>query len=138
MADQLPKAPDQFDRELDFAWIWKFMGVIGFVTVAMFVAMWFFSGMLDQRLEAAQPEGSPLLQAGETTVPPMPHLQVESYADWAEMKAAQDHELATFGWVDREAGRVRVPVEEAMAAIAKDGLPVFEPTGDGTLQGGSR
>ena len=135
MADQLPKAPDQFDRELDFGWIWKFLGAIGIVSVLMFAAMWFMSDFLDQRLADAQPEGSPLLEVGQTTVPPEPHLQVESYADWAEMKAAQDHELGTYGWEDRGTGRVRVPVEEAMARIADQGLPAFEATGDGTLEG---
>jgi hypothetical protein len=136
MADQLPKAPDQFDRELDFPWIWKFLGVIAAVTVAMFVAMWFLSDFLDGRPAVTLSEGSPLLQAGQTTVPPEPHLQVESYTDWAEMQQAQDHENATYGWVDREASRVRVPVAEAMDEIARRGLPVFEPTGDGTLQEG--
>ena len=134
MAEQLPKAPDQFDRELDFAWIWKFLGAIAATTVVMFVAMWFFSGYLDRRLERSQPEGSPLLQTGQTTVPPEPHLQVESYADWSAMKAAQDHELATYGWVDRDAGRVRVPVSKAMDEIARHGIPTFQVTGDGTLQ----
>jgi len=133
MAEQLPKSPDEFDRELDFGWITKFMLVIGGTAVAMFVAMWFLSGFLDQRLADAQPEGSPLLETGQTTVPPQPHLQIESYADWAEMKAAQDHELATYGWVDREENRVRIPVLDAMDQIAHDGLPVFEATGDGTL-----
>jgi hypothetical protein len=60
---------------------------------------------------------------------------VESYTDWAEMKSAQDHELSTYGWEDRETGRVRIPVEEAMAEIATHGLPEFMPTGDGTLEG---
>ena len=70
MADQLPKSPDQFDRELDFAWIWKFLGVIAGTTVVMFVAMWFMSDFIDKRMADAQPEGSPLLEVGQTTVPP--------------------------------------------------------------------
>jgi hypothetical protein len=135
MADQLPKAPDQFDRELDFSWIWKFLGAIGLTAVVMFVAMWFMSDFFDKRLADAQPEGSPLLEVGQTTVPPLPHLQVESYTDWAEMRAVQDHENATYGWEDRETGRVRVPVDQAMAEIATHGLPEFAPTGDGTLEG---
>ena len=118
MAEQLPKAPDQFDRELDFSWIFKFMAVIAATAVAMFVAMWFMSGFLDQRLAESQPEGSPLLEPGQTTIPPEPHLQTESYTDWAHMRTAQDRELATYGWVDRDAGRVRVPIEDAMNHIA--------------------
>ena len=135
MAEQLPKAPDQFDRELDFGFIIKFMAVIGAVTIAMFVAMWLLSGFLDERLAAveADRDSSPLLTPGETTVPPRPHLQTESYTDWARMKEEQDRENATYGWVDESDGRVRIPVQEAMDAIARDGLPTFEATGDGTL-----
>ena len=33
MAEQLPKTPDQFDRELDFSWIFKFMGVIAVTAI---------------------------------------------------------------------------------------------------------
>ena len=77
MAEQLPKTPDQFDRELDFSWIFKFMGVIAVTAIVMFVAMWYLSGYFDQRLADAQPDGSPLLERGQTTVPPKPHLQTE-------------------------------------------------------------
>jgi hypothetical protein len=136
MADQqLPKAPNQFDRELDFPWIIKFLSVIGVVTIVMFVGMWLLTGYLDNRLAEVEAtrDTSPLLAPGQTTVPPKPHLQSEPYGDWARMKAAQDRELSTYGWVDRESGRVRVPVDEAMAEIAEHGLPSFEATGDGTL-----
>lgn len=136
MAEQLPKAPDQFDRELDFGFITKFMGVIAAVTVAMFFGMWLLSGYLDDQIgktEAGREDISPLLAPGQTTVPPEPHLQSEPYADWAHMKAEQDHILATFGWVERGDGRVHIPVTDAMADIAAHGLPTFEATGDGTL-----
>ena len=53
MAEQLPKTPDQFDRELDFSWIFKFMGVIAVTAIVMFVAMWYLSGYFDQRLADA-------------------------------------------------------------------------------------
>ncbi|RKZ11913.1 hypothetical protein DRQ53_07095 [bacterium] len=139
MAEQLPKAADQFDRELDFSWITKFMVALVLVTVGAFGTMWLMSTFIDDRMAASQPEGSPLLEPGQTTTPPLPHLQVSSYTDWTEMKAAHDHELATYGWIDQSAGRVRIPITNAMDDIAAHGLPVFEATGDGTLEtGGAR
>ena len=133
MADQLPKAPDQFDRELDFGWMGKAMLGIVAITIAAFVGIWLFSGVLEDYLARGDEQSSPLFAPGQTTVPPKPHLQIESYTDWTEMKSAQDHELNSYGWVDRGEGRVRVPVQDAMDQIAAHGLPNFEATGDGTL-----
>lgn len=135
MAEQLPQRPDEFDRELDFGFIIKFMSVIAAVTVVVFLGMWLLSGFLENRLTRieATVDTSPLLEPGKTTTPPEPHLQTQPYADWAEMEASQNHVLATYGWEDESAGRVRIPVSEAMDEIARHGLPTFEATGDGTL-----
>jgi hypothetical protein len=133
MADQLPKAPDQFDRELDFGWMTRAMLVIVVVMIVAFFGIWQLSGLLKSHLAAGDEETSPLLAPGQTTQPPEPHLQVESYADWAEMKSAQDRELRSYSWVDKKEGRVRIPVQAAMEQIALHGLPSFEATGDGTL-----
>ena len=37
-----------------------------------------------------------------------------------EMAIRTDHELLTYGWVDREAGVVRIPVEVAAAAYLEE------------------
>jgi hypothetical protein len=41
-------------------------------------------------------------------------------------RAEQQRRLENYGWVDREAGVVRVPIEEAMQAILRAGLPARE------------
>lgn len=138
MAEQLPRTPDQFDRELDFGWITKFMIVLALVTIASFVAMWYMGVFLDHRLADAEPEGSPLLERGVTTIPPLPHLQVESYTAWPAMKSEQDHVLSVYTWEDQSTGRVRIPVEQAMQDIAAHGLPRFKAVGDGTLTTGGQ
>jgi hypothetical protein len=133
VADQLPESPDQFDRELDFGWINKFMIGLTVLVVVSFVGLWLLSEPLKNYLASGDAEDSPLLAPGQTVLPPQPHLQVESYADWAEMETAQDLELDSYGWVEEGAGRVRIPVQEAMDQIAEHGLPSFESTGDGSL-----
>ena len=133
MADQLPRSPDQFDRELNFRWINRFMIGLTILTVVVFVGLWQLAGPLKNYLASGDAEDSPLLAPGQTALPPEPHLQVESYADWAEMETAQDMELDGYGWVDEREGRVRIPVQEAMDRIATHGLPSFEATGDGSL-----
>jgi len=41
-------------------------------------------------------------------------------------RAEQRRLLENYGWVDREAGVVRVPIEEAMQSILRAGLPARE------------
>jgi len=55
--------------------------------------------------------------------PPEPRLQANAAADLAEMRKAEDRILSTYGWVDRAAGIVRLPIDRAMDLISKEGLP---------------
>jgi len=41
-----------------------------------------------------------------------------------EMRAAQEAVLHSYGWVDRNAGIVRIPVEQAMQKLLEERLPV--------------
>ena len=41
------------------------------------------------------------------------------FAAKAELRKAEDEELSTWGWADREAGFVRIPIEKAMALEAQ-------------------
>lgn len=119
------QGPESFDREIRYRAIFVFMGVIAVVTVAAFVLMWWMGIGFLTLFERMDPEPTPVVRAEAPPTPPLPHLQVESYADWAAMRAAHDEHLSTYGWVDRSTGRIRVPVEEAMARVAHDGLPTF-------------
>jgi len=44
-----------------------------------------------------------------------------------EMRAAEDAALHSYGWVDRRAGIVRIPIDRAMELVAKRGLPAHVP-----------
>jgi hypothetical protein len=47
-------------------------------------------------------------------VPPEPRLQEAPALDLAKLRAAEDALLQGYGWVDRERGVVRIPIDEAM------------------------
>jgi hypothetical protein len=64
---------------------------------------------------------SPLREARE--LPPAPRLQVSPKADLRDMLAAEMAMLHSYGWVDRDAGVVRIPVERAMEILVERGLP---------------
>jgi hypothetical protein len=54
---------------------------------------------------------------------PEPDLQVASSLDYQEMRAAQEAQLNSYRWVDREAGIAVIPIERAMEILASRGLP---------------
>lgn len=58
-----------------------------------------------------------------------PQLQVDPGADMERFRARESGILNSYGWVNREAGVVRIPIERAMEIIAERGLP--EPQGGG-------
>jgi hypothetical protein len=52
-----------------------------------------------------------------------PHLQDDPAAELAKLRTDEDLKLNSYGWVDREAGVVRIPIERAMDLLLKKGLP---------------
>jgi hypothetical protein len=94
-------------------------------------------GILIAALTAASAGGAYLvfraLQGGgpDTTVaqppsPPAPRLQTNEHADLAAVVAAQRRQLDSYGWIDRKAGVVHIPVRQAMKEILAQGFPVRE------------
>jgi small-conductance mechanosensitive channel len=56
-------------------------------------------------------------------IPPSPRLQTDPRGDLLELREAEDRALTTYGWVDRNAGVVRIPIEQAMKLTVARGLP---------------
>jgi hypothetical protein len=52
-----------------------------------------------------------------------PRLRIAPRADLAEMRAAEERQLTTYGWLDKEKRSVRIPIDRAMELLAERGLP---------------
>ena len=63
-------------------------------------------------------------------LPPLPRLQVTEAQDFEVKRASEDAILATYGWVDKQNGIVRIPIERAIGLLAERGLPVREKPED--------
>ena len=61
--------------------------------------------------------------AGEREATPEPRLQVDAQNELRQMRAAEEAALNSYGWVDKDAGIVKIPVDRAMEILAKKGLP---------------
>ncbi|QKC83595.1 hypothetical protein EB232_20115 [Mesorhizobium sp. NZP2077] len=61
--------------------------------------------------------------AGGGTGDATPQLQVSPATDLTAFRKQEDQELGKLGWVDRNAGIARIPIEDAMKLITVQGLP---------------
>ncbi|MGH7899256.1 MAG: hypothetical protein ACREQQ_14975 [Candidatus Binatia bacterium] len=68
------------------------------------------------------------LAAADNQIPPEPRLQVIEPEDLAVVLAEEDELLDGYGWVDKEKGTVRIPIERAMELVIKEGLPMRPQT----------
>jgi hypothetical protein len=68
------------------------------------------------------PEPSRPLSAPAPQTPLEPPLQVAPRQELHQLRAREDAALSSYGWIDREAGRVRIPVDRAMELLTQRGL----------------
>jgi len=113
-SDASPKALARF----------MFFLVVSILAVAYAVRVMYFS--LASR-EARQQPPPPIMQFEAHRQAPLPRLEEHESDDLARYRAEQHKVVTTYGWVDKEQGIARVPVEEAMKMLLKQGLPVASP-----------
>ena len=62
------------------------------------------------------------LRAAPAPTPPAPRLEAQSGQSLEPYRAAEERKLNSYGWVDRQAGIVRMPIDRAMDLVAQRGL----------------
>ena len=68
---------------------------------------------------------------------PTPRLQTDDgNQEIADLHAKEDLLLEHYSWVDQSQGKVRIPIERAMALIAQNGLPVAPAVTEAPLMAG--
>ena len=72
--------------------------------------------LVGQRVQGYSP-ASPL--ADEWRGPPAPALQVSPLQEMRSMREREQRVLGSYGWVDRDKGVVRIPIERAMTLVAQ-------------------
>ncbi|MFZ0916574.1 MAG: hypothetical protein WAN04_06745 [Candidatus Udaeobacter sp.] len=72
--------------------------------------------------EPSKTSGQANIPATRTAEFPPPRLEVKPGAGLAKLRAAEDFDLNSYGWVDRDAGIVRIPIDRAIQVILQRGL----------------
>ena len=91
------------------------------VVVFMMWAMFDFFYSREDAKNADNPAA--LMMKDQNKLPPEPRLQTNPREDLRELHAKEDDLLGSYGWVDRSAGVVRIPIDDAMKLMLERGLP---------------
>lgn len=96
------------------------------VAVVIHVFLWWLLGSYERRLDRAQTQVYPMAAGQQDRLPPSPRFQRNPQEDLQELRAKQGALLEGYGWVNKEAGVARIPIEEAMKIVVERGLPARE------------
>jgi hypothetical protein len=91
------------------------------VSALSFGGVWFMLDFLKLNQARRDAQLSPL--ADPNPIPPAPRLQVSPSLDLKQTRQTEDVVLNSYRWIDKDAGVVGIPVEQAMKILAERGLP---------------
>jgi len=59
-------------------------------------------------------------------LPPSPRFQENPQQELLDLRTKQEGLLNGYGWVNKESGIARIPIEDAMKMVVERGLPTRE------------
>jgi hypothetical protein len=108
---------------IDFGAIMKTGIGLAVVTAASYlVVLGVYAGLERFNISTAE-RRYPLAAGQEDRLPPEPRLQTNPKQDLKDLRALEADALDHYGWVDRNGGVVRLPIENAMKLTLERGLP---------------
>lgn len=107
--------------------LWLFVAMLIAVGI-VYGTFWFFESRSQAADAAAQKYP---LAVGQQRNPPAPNLQMQPFKDIYVLHEGEAQKLGSYGWVDKDGGVVRVPIDRAMELLLQRGLPARADGGDG-------
>jgi hypothetical protein len=122
-------SPGHEKRDVTFRPIvWAGTGALVVLALVFVLVRWvYLSDVAHEALES--PPANPLTSSYGRQLPPEPRLQTKPVQDLTALHAAEDSVLNSYGWIDRKAGTVRIPIARAMELLAQRGLPTAQNGG---------
>ncbi len=117
--------------------IYFLIGLAVFVAISALVGTGLYH-FLDKRTEAHQTPVSPLITNAPTDTRklpvdyrdylkqdfPAPQLEIDERTQLDKIRIDEEDQLATYDYIDKNTGTVRIPIERAMDLIVQRGLPM--------------
>jgi len=111
------------ESDVNIRAIFAFAAGLAGVTAAIGVIVWGLFVYFNTRADGSGAPVFPLATAQEHRLPPEPRLQTNPREDLRDLRDAEQQTLTTYGWVDRNAGIVRIPIDDAIKLTLQRGLP---------------
>lgn len=134
MPNQPTSSHDGFEHEdLTSKGPYYFMAGLVLLCLVIYLIAFGIYHALDKYETAHQPAVSPMVTPEadtrtmtheETQTFPQPRLEENERTQLRSFIEDQDQKLATYDWVDKDKGILRIPIDRAMELVAKRGLPV--------------
>jgi hypothetical protein len=103
------------------SWVVFWTTVLAVALVVILIALaWMLKFLMK---EQRQVEEAAPARVVERRSFPQPRLQRVPAEELALLRAREEVELNNYGWVNKEAGVVRIPIERAMELLVERGLP---------------
>jgi hypothetical protein len=109
--------------DVDIGGIFGFAVGLSVAGVFVCVLVWLLFTLFAAREARRVTPAFPLAAGQADRLPPEPRLQTNPRQDLRDLRSAEDAVLTGYGWVDKSAGVVRIPIGEAMKLTVKRGLP---------------
>lgn len=100
--------------------LWLFVSMIVSFGI-VYGTFWFFEGRERTANEAAQQY--PLAASVPHKQPPSPNLQTQPFKDVYNLHLGENEKLTSYGWVDKDGGVARIPIDRAMEVMLQRGFP---------------
>jgi len=113
--------------------IWLFVSAV--LTHGLMWGM--FEWFVKDRTQTAANIEFPLAVQQERRLPAGPRLQAIPANEIFEFRQRENAELREYGWVDRNAGTVRIPIDQAKELLLQRGLPSRAAAPAADLPGGA-
>jgi hypothetical protein len=101
---------------------------IGLLVIAavLHVFLWWLQGTYSRQSQRAQTQVYPLASGQQDRLPPSPRFQENPQQELQDLRAKQKALLDGYGWVNKDAGVARIPIEDAMKIVVERGVPARE------------
>lgn len=99
--------------------------IVGVVTIVVFTLAIVYSESLRARRDAAMPQGPAPLprQVGQAELGIVDQTMFEVEHRAADLRELQKQHLDSYGWVDRDAGVIHIPIQQAMQQVLQGQAP---------------
>jgi hypothetical protein len=109
---------------IDFGAIYKVGVGLAVVTIVSYaIVLGVYKILISTNAEASAVRRYPMSVGQEHRLPPEPRLQTDPKKDLKDLRAIEADTLDHYGWVDKGASVVRIPIENAMKLTLERGLP---------------